>query len=224
MPLAEATEGGWERLRRFFSEQSLLSLILANLATIVLAVIEKWDLQQILWIYWAQSVIIGAFQFLRILKLHDFTTEGLKINDEPVDPTPATRAKVASFFALHYGFFHLIYAAFLAVKGIPPRSALLPMAGMVALFFANHLFSYRHNREQDMARSRNLGTMMFFPYARILPMHLTILFGWQLARGNLALILFLLLKTGADATMHAVEHRQERDPLLPLRRRIPGAG
>jgi hypothetical protein len=44
---------------------------------------------------------------------------------------------------------------------------------------------------------------MFYPYARIIPMHLTISFG---SLSGDALPLFLVLKTFADATMHIVEH------------------
>ena len=39
----------------------LISLIFANLVTIVLAIIGNWDLATVLFIYWAQSIIIGIF-------------------------------------------------------------------------------------------------------------------------------------------------------------------
>ena len=39
----------------------LLSLLAANIITIILAILENWDLATILFIYWAQSVIIGIF-------------------------------------------------------------------------------------------------------------------------------------------------------------------
>jgi hypothetical protein len=47
---------------------------------------------------------------------------------------------------------------------------------------------------------------MFLPYVRILPMHLTIVFGGLLFGGTLALLLFGVLKTAADAAMHSLEH------------------
>lgn len=45
---------------------------------------------------------------------------------------------------------------------------------------------------------------MFYPYARIFPMHLTILLG---ATTGVPLLMFLVLKTIADGVMHVVEHR-----------------
>ena len=47
---------------------------------------------------------------------------------------------------------------------------------------------------------------MFWPYARILPIHLTIILGTGVMDGSHALILFLGLKTAADLVMHAIEH------------------
>ena len=56
----------------------------------------------------------------------------------------------------------------------------------------------------DLESCPNLGTLMFMPYARVIPMHLTIIFGTQIGDG--AVWLFVLLKTGADVVMHKVEH------------------
>ena len=53
---------------------------------------------------------------------------------------------------------------------------------------------------------------MFYPYARILPMHLLIVGGFFLADGGAqtaAVVLFLILKTGADTVMHYIEHREQ---------------
>jgi len=48
---------------------------------------------------------------------------------------------------------------------------------------------------------------MFFPYARIIPMNLVILLGGPIAADDpVALVLLLMLKTGADVAMHVIEH------------------
>lgn len=56
----------------------------------------------------------------------------------------------------------------------------------------------------------NLGTLVFYPYLRIIPMHLTILWGTQMGGG--AMLFFMLIKTVADAGMHIVEHNLFRQP------------
>ena len=49
---------------------------------------------------------------------------------------------------------------------------------------------------------------MFFPYARIVPMHITIVIGGAFLANQAALFMFLALKTIADIAMHVSEHRE----------------
>ncbi len=198
-------------MTRFNVEQSTLFLALSNIATIVVAVWGRWDLSDVMWIYWGQSVVIGYFNRKRILCLKEFSTDGFTINDQPVEPTPATQRLVANFFALHYGIFHLAYFGFLyGERGDITLFSLLGIVVCVVIFGFNHRFSFHHNLEKDINRKPNIGTIMAFPYARILPMHLTILFGDYFAEKTVGtLILFLSLKTVADIIMHLIEHREQ---------------
>ncbi len=197
--------------RRF--DNSLRALIGSNVVTIIFAVIENWPLSTVMFVYWAQSVIIGVFHIRRMLDLESFTTDGLKMNGKPVAPVARSKRFVAGFFALHYGFFHLVYFVFVveAMGDNPTPGGLWALTAGVAVFAVNHAFSYLENREMDRNGSPNLGTMLFLPYARIVPMHLTIIIGASLGGGSrLALVFFLSLKTVADALMHVVEHRALR--------------
>lgn len=185
---------------------SAASLVASNVLTLAMALIGNWNAGSLMWVYWGQSVIIGFFNFLRMLCLKEFSTEGVKANDKPVDPTPATRRSMAFFFLFHYGGFHLVYMVFLvglAAKGLANLEA---MGLCLAAFLVNHAFSFFYNLKSDRQNVRNIGTVMFFPYARILPMHLTILFGSALPWNRAVLLLFLSLKTAADLIMHVVEH------------------
>ncbi len=74
-------------------------------------------------------------------------------------------------------------------------------------FFANHLLSYVMNRNRPRQQLANIGSMMFFPYIRIVPMHVFILFGAFTVAGGRGLVFFLIMKTIADEVMHAIEHR-----------------
>ena len=195
-------------LANIASDMSAWSLVLSNAFTVLLAVIQRWDLLSIMLIYWCQSVIIGFFNVIRILELKNFSTEGLKINGRPVDPTTSTKIQVAVFFALHYGFFHFIYLFFLFSGNKTYDIDLKFIVLTAAVFFANHLFSFLYNRGKDK-KKENIGRIMFFPYARIVPMHLTIILGASVAGGGFSAfytIFFLGLKTTADLIMHSVEH------------------
>lgn len=194
--------------KHFHPDRSVALLVFSNLVTIVFAVVQKWDVGYIMWIYWGQSVIIGCFNWRRILDLKQFSTEGFRINDRPVEPTRATQVQTAWFFLFHYGFFHFIYSVFLIQeKKVQSDTPIIGIVMCVLMFLVNHAFSYRHNRERDAERIPNIGTIMFFPYARIVPMHLTIIFGKAFLKGSAGeLLLFLGLKTIADVVMHMVEH------------------
>ena len=190
------------------NDPSTFFLILSNLATMAFALVEHWNLSVVMWIYWGQSVVIGFFNWRRIRSLRQFSTENFTMNDQPVDPTPATRRMVAFFFLVHYGLFHLVYCVFLVAErgNLSPADAAGALA-CVAIFAVNHRFSFLHHLERDLSRKPNIGSVMMFPYARIVPMHLTILFGNLLgAQSARALLFFLGLKTIADAVMHKVEH------------------
>lgn len=190
--------------------RSTLSLLASNLLVIILAIVQKWDISTVLWVYWIQSIIIGFFQFLRILSLKKFSTDNFRINNQPVSPTIQTKTFTAFFFAFHYGFFHFIYAIFLFnlfTSNQPFNFTYLFIGGLI--FFLNHLFSFYHNRIMDQQKTQNIGLLMFAPYVRIIPMHLIIIFGAFL--GQSTLIIFLLLKTSVDLLMHAIKHKNTPD-------------
>jgi hypothetical protein len=189
------------------TSRSSLALLAVNLGVIGLAITQDWSLPTILASYWLQSVIIGLFQAQKMANLAVFSTEGVKMNDMPVDPTPATRRGMVAFFLVHYGFFHLVYALFIVQYGAIAWGD-VAISGLA--FFANHLFSYLDSRGRVRKTPPNIGAMMAFPYIRILPMHAFILGGALLAAtGGWAIALFMVLKTIADEAMHVIEHRSD---------------
>ena len=195
-------------------DPSLWAIILGNAFSIFMAYTQKWPLYQTLWIYWSQSVIIGIVNFFRMMNLKEFSTKNLTMNDRPVPETTAGRNSVAFFFAFHYGFFHFVYACFLwdymPLADIDIRSLALT-ALCVLGFLGSHAYSFRYNAQMDFRDKKpNLGTIMFYPYLRIIPMHLIIIMGADM--GQNALIFFMVMKTFADAGMHMVEHHLFQKP------------
>lgn len=200
--MAETTDAARDPRR----DPSAWSLAGANIVSLVVAVAGGWSIVDLMLVYWLQSVLIGASYCARILSLEKFSTENFKINNRAVAPTRETKLKTAAFFAFHYGFFHVVYLVFIGAEA-PPGTFTDPQLWACGLAFAvNHVYSYRYNRDMDRHGMPNIGTMMFTPYLRILPMHLTIVFGLVSSTG-LGLVVFGTLKTAADVAMHLVEHR-----------------
>jgi len=192
----------------FFRSPTFLisTLLLANLITIIFFIISDGSIMQVLWSYWLQSLIIGVVHVVRIF----LSTELSKI----------ARIGTVLFFVFHYGTFHMGYMVFLLAfsfnlpttingtvttlslnTGISIASVLL--SGLV--FGIHHLFSFWRERQyMDSIHSPTPVVITWAaaqPYARILPMHITIIFGPILALKfgtNGIFILFMFLKTIVD--------------------------
>ena len=198
--------GAFEKAPPAQADGSILLLAISNIVALVVAISSGWRLVDLMLVYWLQSVVIGVSYFFRILNLDKFSTENFQINNRNVEPDAATRRFTACFFALHYGFFHMGYLVFILVEG--ENGPLLDMGLLICsvVFAINHYFSYRYNRELDSQGTPNIGTLMFTPYIRIVPMHLTIVFGATQILSTLGFLFFGGLKTIADIMMHYVEH------------------
>jgi hypothetical protein len=204
---ARLVASGREMAAEAKDDRSVLVLIAANLLALLIAWLTHMSLRELMLVYWIQSVIIGICSAIRILSLERFSTENLKMNNQPVAEEPASKRKVAAFFVLHYGFFHLGYLMFMSFDRAPgPGGSAAGYLLCALVFAANHAYSLLQNMRRDALGKPNLGTLMFLPYARIVPMHVTILAGGSLSGGAHAFALFGFLKIVADAVMHTVEH------------------
>ena len=189
------------------ADTSVWALITANIAALVIAIWQGWTLSELMLLYWGQSVIIGASYVARILSLEKFSTKNFRINKRAVEPTSQTKRQTAFFFVIHFGAFHLFYIGFI-LKDAPVTTAFdIGLLVCTLAFAANHWFSYQYHRDLDRQGTPNIGTLMFTPYLRIIPMHLTIILGATLG-GGAGLIVFGILKTIADAIMHVIEHKR----------------
>jgi Family of unknown function (DUF6498) len=187
---------------------SARTLILANGATLIAALIFHWSPAWLLWPYWIQSIIIGWYARKRMLNLGQFSTEGFSSNDQPVPETEAGKRSTAGFFVIHYGFFHLGYLVFLL--GQHRVSGLWNMLVLIACgvsFVLSQRTTYAAQHASDLRGKPNLGRLMFTPYLRVLPMHLGILFGSGLGSGGGIglLVLFTVLKTLSDIGLDALD-------------------
>lgn len=200
-----------------FTKPSTLSLIFSNLLVIFFAIVDSISANEVMWIYWTQSVIIGIFNFIKMITLKDFSTEGFKQGNKQMPPTRATAISSAVFFLFHYGFFHFVYAIFLggfsqfsnSGSSSFSTSYFIYSAGM---FFISYLIEFINSRKVQNAEPPNIGYLMFAPYARIIPMHFTIIFGGFIgaagslfaAKTDLAIIfLFTGIKTLVDVITHS---------------------
>ena len=219
---------------------SSLVLILASLIPLACVVLFQWDVLAILLLYWAENVIIGVLNVLRIVAcktdniLHGVLPQlaGQPIPEELSKNIPsvtgfALKLFLIPFLIVHYGMFcsgHLM-----AVLGIFSDTGMSLRAGSslsqlwqtsfwgaVTAIAGSHLFSFFTNYIGGGEYKRaNLVLLMQRPYGRIVVMHVAIVFGAGLVMwlgSPLPMLLILIVaKAILDLRLHEKERRKLAD-------------
>lgn len=215
--------------RPWWSDPSLIGLLVANGFTIWLVLTEDPSLTDALWIYWGQSVVIGLLTIARIFAYGiapEKMMQSIQQAKAPLSQTVANRiAKwlLAPFFLVHYGGFHLVYALFLLAfsadidnaTGFGGQETHVTVIVTAVSFFAfAHVLSFVLHHHAEKARKTTVDEFISRAYGRIIPMHFTILLGGFLTAffkdASLSvMLLFLTLKAVSDVGAHIAEHRNE---------------
>jgi hypothetical protein len=198
------------RLRSVLRAPSVIALLVANLVPLYGVAFLGWDLFGLIVVYWLETGIIGFFAILNIALIAGWMA-----------------LFVVPFFIVHFGGFmagHLLFLGqlFGSKPGTPFSGSLSFLSEEVArqglwlailALFVSHgvafivyvLAPFLRRRRQGMratAPDAEFGPIMFAPYARIVVMHVTIIFGAALILnfgGKIALfVLMVALKTVAD--------------------------
>ncbi len=213
----------------------VISLIFANSVTIVLAILGNWDLATVLFIYWSQSIIIGIFTVVSLLSANtaalaaDFEKPGQArggqgtVNTRHIWFYKCFLARVLhpSLRSLPLGVLHL----YRGIRALWNRSFLgsQHLALLFTLLCKSPLL-VSHLPAPGSKGAIYLMEQFFRPYQRIIPMHLTIIFGsivvfalqvFGIQSTMPALVLFLFLKTYFDISTHLIKHAEEKTPYDP---------
>jgi hypothetical protein len=213
----------------------VITLLCSNIITIVLAVAGNWDAATVLFIYWAQSIIIGIFTVISLIRADTaaLTADISRSAEGNVSVGMMNRyfARyykyfIAGFFTFHYGLFHVVYYEFIVDSGffgVVDFSSPEVWASC-GLFFVNHLYSSLYYRHDERKGGGYIAEEFTYPYSRIFPMHLTIIFGAIIVSVLSAagiestlpvVVLFLVLKVYADLLMHIKKHAGKSPPVIP---------
>ncbi len=185
---------------------SSASLIFFNLISLIFGILDGWSLADFVLLYWLQSLIIGVFQFFKILRVQRL--EAVDKSGKKIYLPEAAKYLVAGFFLIHYNGFHLGYFFFIKSFLKVDFVKILPVGGF---FLVNHLISFLVNKD-EAAIKRRLAFLFGFPYLRVVPMHLLIMFGLSVFGESWAsFIIFIFLKISADVLMHLIEHSIDKN-------------
>ncbi len=201
---------------------SLLALGLANALPIAGVLLLGWKVFPLVLLYWLENVVVGGFNVGKLLLAR------------PQEPAYSVgKLFLIPFFIFHFGMFTLLHGVFVfalfGAKTLPRFDSLaeLPAAirayhlgwGVLALVVSHGLSFYWNYFENGEYRRASLPILMMQPYARLVVLHLAVLFGgWivlTLGSPLLALLVLVALKTAADVRAHQAERHRFMEPARP---------
>ena len=189
---------------------SSITLVLANLVPLAGVLLLDWQVFDILMLYWAENVVIGIVNVLRM---------GLCGKTEKWFLIP--------FFIVHYGLFcfgHLaaVTAIFSEATGtgtawqyffgLPISEAWKsPLWIAILAITASHLFSFFGNFiAGDEYRRTSVAELMQRPYGRIIVLHVAIIIGAALIQWLGSPVMMLVALIAAKIAMDLRWHLSER--------------
>lgn len=198
------------------------ALLVSNALVIVGALFFHWSFGIVVFLYWAENIIIGVLQVVKMA-------------------FRAVRARewfsfvfTAPFFTFHFGFFTLIQGFFMMVLAgmtgtgtsivdevklaLSPAEwslgsfleGLWPPLGLATL---SHLYSFWKHTVRG-ASSKSVQTLMHEPYGRIFVMQFTVVGGFWFIntftdKGLGPLVLMMVAKTVFDFSGHFKQHAND---------------
>jgi hypothetical protein len=187
---------------------SAVALVAANLVPLGAVALGWWSTYEVVLLFWAENVVIGAIHVLRFATLAVLAGKLAALG-------------VAVFFSLHYGMFTFVHGVFVETlfapgDGAPDALALLLspqglLFGLGALT-VSHLLSYAtHFVGGGEYRRVEPSELMVQPYGRVIVLHLAIILGGALTmtlnEPAIGLVVLVLLKIGLDLRAHLAAHR-----------------
>lgn len=203
-------------------------LVAVNLGLIFGVVAWGWRVFDIVFLYWAENLVIGVINVLKMITaspVGGLQGSGPGFAAQSVAGN-AIKFFLVPFFIVHYGGFCYGHGIFIfsifrdnsfaeGVSDIQHAGQLLTgnMLLAVSLLAASHLFSFLRNYLLGGEyRNTNAAALMMRPYGRIVALHITIIFGGFLAMALGSplglLVILMLLKTGVDLGMHTSERKK----------------
>lgn len=194
---------------------SLIVLLVANAIPIAGVLFLGWTVFPLVLLYWLENVVVGAFNVAKMLTA------------QPSQPAYwVGKLFIVPFFIVHFGMFTFVHGvllvALLGPKNTHPFDLLdtvIPairdnklgwaVISLVVSHGLSFFWNYIKNGEYQRA---TLNTLMGQPYARVMVLHFTVLFGgWivlTLGSPLPALVLLIVLKTAADLRGHKAEREK----------------
>ena len=204
-----------------FRSGSILPLLLLNLVAVVGVLQWGWVSFDLIFLYWLENVVIGAFMLMRMVA---------RRYEHPLELIMPLL--LAPFFLAHYGMFCYVHGQFVVGLFAPEALSALSVVAVAQQMLTSthlqwglgalivlHLILWSDEIRRTGLGAQGVKDLMTQPYRRIVVLHLTILLGgFTLAafdEPTLGLLLLILLKIGSDVWHSRKDTARATDRPLP---------
>jgi hypothetical protein len=190
---------------------SVVALVAANIVPLLGVTVFRWNIADVMVLYWAESGVIAFYTVLKMAVVGKFMA---------LLAVPFFIGHFGGFMAMHFLFIYLFFLRGFAAGPDPAigdtlRVVFIPIWTSIAALFISHGVSFATNfiGRREYAATK-MSTLMSAPYSRIMLMQMTLIFGgWiiMLTKSPAgALLLLIALKTALDVLAHRKERTRVR--------------
>lgn len=168
-----------------------------------------------------QSMIYGLGHLIKMGFLQPEQVVPWLMNGKLTPFTTTAKIGLMLFFCVHYYIFHFMYGIFLNFvdfpgEGIGRLHLLFPE---IWIFIIGYFIALPSEIRWAKKMQWNLGTLMFSPYLRVVPVHLLIVLGAFVTKEKIPwvdpFLIFLILKIASDVGYHFItKHQIKRAALV----------
>lgn len=194
---------------------SVRVLILSNLIPLIGATFFGWDIFALLFSYWLETIIIGAYNVPKLIRVcsRDNLPQ-IKINGQDVGLRLRLPIYIG-FYVIHFFSFILATGVFLFKFFWPSNVDLIFVLLTAVSTIISHGFSFKTNfldRKEYVGVSPNY--QMYQPYRRVLVILVVVILGGFIIgfqeNKTPALVFLVIIKTFIDLWSHTNEHSLNR--------------
>jgi hypothetical protein len=200
-------------LKKLLPDWSFWMLLVFNMYTLYEYYQNPGEFKTLVFLYWAQSVVIGIANFFDILTILNVKPGSLKMNNQPLQNNASSKGCAAVFFLVHFGGFCLAHLIFLIIKieGSIDFNLFKIGLGMICI---GVVMDFVRKKAQQRHEVTNLGKTFFLPYLRVIPMHLMLILPEFIKVKNA--VVFILLKILMDLVMHIATSGYYKKGIAPV--------
>jgi uncharacterized membrane protein YfcA len=189
-------------------------LLGANLAALICATWFRWNLFEIVLLYWIQALIVGVFQRQKVRDMVAYARHPRRAEWFRTHGTALMQEGMHNGFAGIYGVFWAGVGIILLITYFNSERLTVDLATILftsSTFIFSHWWSYRTNKRTDEQRVIDINVLIL-PMARmLLPLHVfCVVMDLNVTTNPAMVATWMSIKTAADLGAHVKEHTEVR--------------